>query len=313
MEFCSIVSAFVEKQYATAPVIQGLLLLEYDQPWGQEAWEEARIDSRVKQYLEEQIREKIYSRILLIRRPGSGDGSIRLFACNNREGHPFIRRQIVGTYEALLTIDFRDIFGIPVKENSIFPSAPARSGGNWEDFSSPLFLVCTNGRTDKCCSKFGLPIYSSLGRQGGEVWQSSHVTGDRFAPNVVHLPYCHYYGRLVPEEMTAFFDTVSRGSLYHRKYRGRSCYSQQDQAAEYFLREAHGLYGAEDLRLIESTGEEVPGQGGRKAVFYLPGPGRYIDVEIEMKLSENEYLLNCRQKKGRIKLFTLLQVQEKQP
>ena len=66
----------------------------------------------------------------------------------------------------------------------------------------PLFLVCTHGKHDRCCAKFGRPLYDAVREQveDGWVWQSSHVGGDRFAGNVVVLDDGVYYGRVEPSE-----------------------------------------------------------------------------------------------------------------
>ena len=56
--------------------------------------------------------------------------------------------------------------------------------------STRCFVVCTHGKRDRCCAKYGRPLYDELRREAesGWVWQSTHVGGDRFAGNVVVLP-----------------------------------------------------------------------------------------------------------------------------
>jgi hypothetical protein len=50
-------------------------------------------------------------------------------------------------------------------------------------------LVCTHGSRDRCCSRFGAPIYRQARRLVGElelentrIWQASHIGGHRMAP-----------------------------------------------------------------------------------------------------------------------------------
>ena len=61
-------------------------------------------------------------------------------------------------------------------------------------------LVCTHGVHDTCCAIRGRPVAAALAAEWpGQVWECSHVGGDRFAPNVVVLPDGFYYGNLDPE------------------------------------------------------------------------------------------------------------------
>jgi hypothetical protein len=64
-----------------------------------------------------------------------------------------------------------------------------------------LALVCTNGRRDLCCARFGTPVYNYLkneepGFPGLRAWQSTHMGGHRFAANLLWLPQGVLYGRV---------------------------------------------------------------------------------------------------------------------
>ena len=73
---------------------------------------------------------------------------------------------------------------------------PDAGGGVGE----PIMLVCTHGVHDACCAIRGRPVAAALAAEWpGQVWECSHVGGDRFAPNVVLLPDGFYYGNLDPE------------------------------------------------------------------------------------------------------------------
>ncbi|WP_218926810.1 sucrase ferredoxin, partial [Priestia megaterium] len=61
----------------------------------------------------------------------------------------------------------------------------------------PVILVCAHGRHDPCCAVRGLPVGRALGERWPEqVWECSHIGGDRFAANVVVAPDGVYYGGL---------------------------------------------------------------------------------------------------------------------
>ncbi|HYI94928.1 MAG TPA: sucrase ferredoxin, partial [Bryobacteraceae bacterium] len=110
-----------------------------------------------------------------------------------------------------------------------------------------------HGNHDKCCSKFGLPVYELLKQAVGDrAWQCSHVGGDRFAANVVCFPYGIYYGHVDLEDVPKIVEASARKEIYLKNYRGRACYSKCDQVAEYFVRSQSGLLGLDDLTLISS-------------------------------------------------------------
>ena len=114
-----------------------------------------------------------------------------------------------------------------------FPDPP----GIGEPGPPSLHLVCTNGRHDPCCADFGRPVVRALVEAGHpDVWECSHVGGDRFAANVVCLPTGIYYGRVEPDGGGLVLPTTACGLLDLDHYRGRSCYAPLVQAAEAFGR-----------------------------------------------------------------------------
>ena len=69
-------------------------------------------------------------------------------------------------------------------------------GAGWEPDDSRYVLVCTNGRHDACCATFGRPLVRALreSQWADQVWECSHIGGDRFAGNLVLLPDSLYFG-----------------------------------------------------------------------------------------------------------------------
>ncbi len=125
-----------------------------------------------------------------------------------------------------------------------------------EPLGHPLLLVCTHGKHDRCCARYGRPLHQALSEQADEgwVWQSSHLGGDRFAGNVVFLPEGLYFGRVGPGEAWPVLDEYLAGRLDVDHFRGRSCYSFAEQAAERAVREASGMRGIDDLSLVGRDG-----------------------------------------------------------
>lgn len=53
----------------------------------------------------------------------------------------------------------------------------------------PVVLVCTHAKHDQCCAIRGRPVAQALAaRLPEQVWECTHLGGDRFAPNVMLLP-----------------------------------------------------------------------------------------------------------------------------
>ncbi len=151
-----------------------------------------------------------------------------------------------------------------------------------EPLDHPLLLVCTHGKHDRCCARYGRPLYQALDEQAEEgwVWQCSHVGGDRFAGNVVVLPEGLYFGRVGPGEAWPVLDEYLAGRIDLEHYRGRSCYSFAAQAAERAVREASGLRGLADLELVRHEGPRVGFRAG----------GRVYEVEVTEEPGELTYL-----------------------
>jgi hypothetical protein len=117
-------------------------------------------------------------------------------------------------YDALCGLSLQDVLGRePIEERQYF--------------------VCTNGQRDLCCARFGLPTYAALReRVGGRAWQTTHVGGHRFAPNVLTLPQAAMYGRVQPGDVDAFLAAVENDRIAVPWLRGRTRYAPEAQAAE---------------------------------------------------------------------------------
>ncbi len=99
-------------------------------------------------------------------------------------------------------------------------------------------LICTHGRHDKCCAKFGQELadkmrYHVLKQKTSiEVWESSHLGGHRFAPTMLDFPTGLAYGRLTPDEIPNFLASRKEGLVYGPAYRGTVFLSELEQVAE---------------------------------------------------------------------------------
>ena len=70
-------------------------------------------------------------------------------------------------------------------------------------------------------------------RYPGQVFQTTHVGGHRFAANLVILPHGLYYGPVGLAEATAAIGAYERGAVAAGRYRGRAGQPHLAQEAEH--------------------------------------------------------------------------------
>jgi hypothetical protein len=224
-----------EPLYATASRIDHWILVEYRSLWSHDAFPGSGLSEQVKSHLRAQLKARPRTRLLFIRsRARRGATGLFAYAATSSEGVEDLRAAHFEDYRDLLDIDF--------------------AGEDGETVEHPLLLVCTHGKHDPCCARYGRPLYDALADElePDWVWQSTHVGGDRFAGNLVCLPYGLYYGRLDRPSAATVLDDLLAERIYLDPYRGRSCHSFAVQAAERAVRTDTGLLGLNDLRLVAS-------------------------------------------------------------
>jgi hypothetical protein len=112
-------------------------------------------------------------------------------------------------------------------------------------------VVCTHGRHDACCGKFGYPLYEELRRgyaepDGLRVWRASHLGGHRFAPTLVDYPEGRYWGRLEPgalEELVLRNGPAPELRRFHRGWSGLESRFEQIAEGEILAREGWSWAG----------------------------------------------------------------------
>ncbi len=205
-------------------------VLEYPGVWGAKAMEESKLDDALKEHLQQAVAATPGSRLQLIKRRESRNGSgLSFFIGLSQEETATLYRFHLADFSDLAAMD------LPAMVAEM-RAAPERYAAHKHD--EPLFLVCTNGSRDRCCATLGVPVYLTMSAYAGDqVWQTTHTGGHRFAATMIVLPHGLYYGRLSAEDATSIVDTYNAGDVYELdRYRGRSCYKAPVQAAEYYLR-----------------------------------------------------------------------------
>ena len=99
-------------------------------------------------------------------------------------------------------------------------------------------FICTHGRHDKCCAKFGQELADKMryhvSRQNSdvEVWDSSHLGGHRFAATMIDFPTGRAYGHLRADEVPNFLASRKAALVFGAAYRGSVFLSGLEQVAE---------------------------------------------------------------------------------
>lgn len=151
-------------------------------------------------------------------------------------------------------------------------------------------LVCTHGRREVCCARYGRPVAQTLAERFGPlVWETTHVGGDRFAANLVLLPSGRYFGRLEPDEAVRVADAALRGQIDLGRYRGTAGLPDAVQAAECFLRQALGIEAADAVRYV---GDVASGGDVYRARFAVSGAG-VREVLVERYEAADSRLTSC--------------------
>ena len=229
-------SAGDEPLAGTASRIDNWILLEYRGLWDRDVLGGSLLSAELKAHLRSQLQTLGNARLLFVKKPERrAHGRRRLFFGTSRPGEERFFGLEVDHQEDLVGFDFAGALA-----GKATPGVPVEH---------PLLVVCTHGKRDRCCAKYGQPLYDTLRREADSdwVWQSTHVGGDRFAGNVVALPQGLYYGRVEPGDVAALLAAHAAGRVDLERYRGRSAYSFPVQAAEHAVRESADLLGIDDL------------------------------------------------------------------
>ncbi|MFD2092229.1 sucrase ferredoxin [Blastococcus deserti] len=260
---------------ATASPVQRWLLIEQPGPWGRDALPESRFDAEVAPRLARRAREEGV-RPLLVRRPGDrlADSARRWAYADSRPGREGLWWSVRASDADLLTAPWDGSVGEP---------APG-----------PTYLVCTHGGHDACCALRGRPLARALPAPGPvDVWECSHLGGDRFAANVLVLPHGFYYGQ-VPGDGAELVDAHRNGRVALPWLRGRAGVPAPGQAAQHFARGELGLLGIDDLPVVSVEQHTPPGSEVERWTVTLAAPEGHLVTSVESRPSTTADLLTCR-------------------
>ena len=250
------------------------MLIEQPGPWGRDALAESRFDAEVAPLLARRSRAENV-RLLLVRRPGGrlADSGRRWAYADSRPGREGVWWSVRATDADLLEAPWDGSVGEPA--------------------AGPVYLVCTHGGHDACCALRGRPLARTMPAPGpADVWECSHLGGDRFAANALVLPHGFYYGQ-VPGDGAELVAAHSRGQVALPWLRGRAGVPPPAQAAQHSARQALGLLGVDDLPVVGVRQLTRPGAEIERWVVTLAGPDGEVVAAVESRPSEQAAHLTC--------------------
>lgn len=223
---CSVASRLGDEPMAgTAPTEQAWLFIEWSGSWGRHAVEDSRLPDVVRDALVARP-----ERVQLIRRHGRSDGpGTQVFLAHAHPTGFDVWSAVLDRIDDIVDLDEIEM-------------AP---------YAGLLWLVCTNGRRDRCCAEVGRPITAALAeRWPEETWETTHLGGHRFSGTVLALPGGHTLGRLDARSAVAACADIEAGGVPVDVSRGRAGRAGVDQ-----VRELHVLGGGNpDVDVVAVAG-----------------------------------------------------------
>lgn len=234
--------ADAEPMAGTAPTESEWLFVEHAGSWGRQAVAESRLPEAIRAHL-----ARWPGRVQLVRRHGreplAGAGA-RVFTASlgptlDPTLDPTLRRPAVVRTAVLDRAD--DLLTL--------------ADGDLTPYDGPLWLVCTNGRRDRCCAEAGRPVAAALAERWPDAtWETTHLGGHRFAATLLALPSGLTLGRLDADSAVRACEEVESGRVPELVTRGRAGLDGASQVAELHLRSAYGLV---DVTVIGREGDRV--------------------------------------------------------
>jgi hypothetical protein len=261
---------------ATASRTDVWILVELPGPWGKRPLLDGGLPLAVQANLLDAIEKIPRLRVVFIRRRFETRSGCRVYIGRSAP-RPWVIFADLAAIEDVALLQFRDL-------------TRGKAADGWTVSEKPVVLVCTHGQRDSCCGRRGFPLYDALRTaEPLDVWQCSHIGGDRFAANAVVLPWGLYYGPVEPRDAEALTESIVCGEILLDSYRGRSTVPRLGQAAETFVRRAAGIKGRDTLTITFRA--TLP--DGRAHVHLRDDAGTLHEVTLEPYVSAEVALLTC--------------------
>jgi len=226
---------------STTPFV---VALEHHGAWGAVAIPESDLPDVVKQTLLSLPTTVPGARPQLIKRADPTDGGVSLLMAGVEPSVQRCVRWVLSDVAEVATIDWA-----AAAEALRRAESPPGS----EPVTEPQLLVCTNGRRDRCCAKWGLPLFRELAARHRDTWETTHLGGHRFAATMLWLPTGICYGRVRLAEAETVLADVRAGRISRLEIlRGRIAASAAEQFAEAAWRERRGVLEVDAVSALHS-------------------------------------------------------------
>lgn len=203
-------------------------LLQYDRPWQAKATTDNDLPPHIQEWLGQQLTAAGNGRLQFIRQHPTF-APLTFFIAIVDQHPPRLYEFQLTHYDDLLILDI-----------------PAIIAGDkaYEAYHrlAPLYLICTNGKRDRCCAKFGAAMFRAMQEAvGSAVWQTTHLGGHRFAATGMVFPQGDCYGHLSPDMLHDWTTAVAYHQILIPHYRGHAALSPVEQVADAHLRQQLNL------------------------------------------------------------------------
>jgi hypothetical protein len=229
--------------FATAPPARSFVLLEVPGPWHRDLLRASGLGPDTLIWLRHQL-AATGARLLLIRRPGRHPAQIerpRRWAISAIDG-----RMHWGHWREEADLRTLDLVAALASATGPVPGRP------------PVALICTHGRHDLCCALQGREVAAAATTDPRvDVWECSHLGGDRFAANLLWLPSGLLFGGLSAGTVAPVMSAALNGHVVLEHFRGRCGDTPPLQAAQWLLM---GVFGESrpDRIAIETPDSHSP-------------------------------------------------------
>lgn len=222
------------------------LLVEAGEPWGRDPMVDSLLPMAVKERLAAAAEARPGTRIAFVRPVGREEPVPRLYVAGGSPRAERVVRVDLPSYEAVCALPLES--WLDGETAGTTPVDPI------------VVLVCTHGKRDRCCAKFGVALAQSLAREPGLLTlQASHLGGHRFAAIAVTLPDGMTYGHLSEDDASAFADAVRERRIFDApRFRGRAGLDEPAQVADAHVRITRGL-GADAPLTVLDIAKDVGG------------------------------------------------------
>ena len=117
-----------------------------------------------------------------------------------------------------------------------------------EKVTQPIYLVCTHGKRDECCAKYGMAMYRSYGARLFARLASISYRWSSICSDTAGVPHGPLLWPIISSGHDRLFQDYELGALWSLNHvRGRTSFSRPEQAAIHFLRVQKQVTGLSDI------------------------------------------------------------------